>query len=222
MNTPRTGLYVWITWLSRLMVGDISCQWAPWFRTHCTGYARAPSDFQLAIWTVEHTQLLDRLAKERSALGESVYREGQNNFRAKRPSGLRIAGRPDLVAIDNTGYCTVFDTKTGNPRQSDIIQVMLYMLMLPYASGMSRRRIFTGCIVYKDGTRSDIPAKAVDDAFQEQVTYFLNILESADPPERTPSSSECRFCDITTADCARREEFKETDAMQGEELEIPV
>lgn len=222
MNTPRTGLYVWVTWLSRLMAGDVSCQWASWFKTHYTGYARAPSDFQLAIWTVEHTQLLDRLAKERSALGESVYREGQNNFRAKRPSGLRIAGRPDLVAIDNTGYCTVFDTKTGNPRLSNIIQVMLYMLMLPYASGMYRGKSFTGCVVYKNGTRLDIPAKAVDEAFQEQVTYFLNILESADPPERTPSSSECRFCDITTADCARREEFKGTGAMQRNELEIPV
>lgn len=222
MNTPRTGLYVWVTWLSRLMAGDVSCQWAPWFKTHYTGYARAPSDFQLAIWTVEHTQLLDRLTKDRSSLGESVYREEQNSFRARRQSRLIIAGRPDLVTIANTRQYTVFDTKTGNPRQSDIIQVMLYMLLLPYAFGMYRGKNFNGCLVYKNGTRLDIPAKVVDEAFQEQVTYFLNILESADPPERTPSSSECRFCDITTADCVRREEFKETDAMQGSELEIPV
>jgi hypothetical protein len=208
MTTLRTGLYVWVTWLSRLMVGDTSCQWATWFRTHYTGYKRTPSDFQLSIWTVEHTQFLDKLSKERSTIGERVYREGQNYCQVRQPSGLTVAGKPDLVTIDNSGHCSVYDVKTGNPRQSDIIQVMLYMMMLPYGVRMYRGKCFTGCVVYKDSARLEIPARVVNEAFQEQVAYFLNILESPDPPERTPSSTECRFCDITTADCSSREEFE--------------
>jgi len=69
MTKTRDGLYVWITWLSKLMAGEVKCVWAPWFRTRYTGYRKAPSDFQLAVWTVEHTQHLNELIKERSALG---------------------------------------------------------------------------------------------------------------------------------------------------------
>lgn len=66
------------------------------------------------------------------------------------------------------------------------------------------------------------PAKAIDEAFKKQVTYFLNILEAADPPERTPGPSECRYCDITIADCPERREPEETDSTLGQEPEIPV
>ncbi len=222
MTKARTGPYVWVTWLSRLMAGNVACQWAPWFRTHYTGFARAPSDFQLAVWNVDHTQLLDEVTKERSALGEGTYREDQNQFRVRRPSGLLIAGKPDLVAIDDAGHCKVYDAKTGNQRQSDVIQVMLYMMMLPYGPAMYKGKSFSGCVAYKTGARSDIPAKAIDDAFRKQVTYFLDILESEDPPARTPGPSECRYCDITTADCPERREPEETDSTPGQEPEIPV
>jgi len=222
MTRPRAGLYVWVTWLSRLMAGDVRCQWAPWFKTHYTGYVQAPSDFQLAVWTAEHTQLLDELARERSALGEGIYRENQNEFRGRRPSGMVISGRPDLIAADPDGHCTVYDVKTGKRRQSDIIQVMLYMMFLPYASPLYEGKELSGCVVYKDGSKSDIPHKTIDDAFRKNVTYFLDILESVDPPERTPHSTECRFCDITNADCPDRKESSEADLAQGEEPEISV
>jgi len=222
MTKPRTEPYVWVTWLSRLMAGDVRCQWAPWFKTHYTGYVRAPSDFQLAAWTAEHTQLLDELVKERSALGEGIYREVQNEFQARRPSGLIISGKPDLITIDQGGHCTVYDAKTGKPRQSDIIQVMLYMMFLPYASPLYEGKDLSGCLVYKDGSRSDIPHNSIDDAFQKNVTYFLDILESTSPPKRTPHSIECDFCDITNADCPDRKEAEELDSTDYEGPELTV
>ena len=222
MTRKRDGLYVWVTWLSRLMAGEVTCQWAPWFRTHYTGYEKAPSDFQLAVWTVQHTQLLDELTKERSVLGEGVYREDQNQFRVRRSSGLVIAGKPDLITIDQTAHCTVYDIKTGNPSHSDIIQVMLYMMFLPHSSAVYKGKDFTGCIVYKDGTRSGIPANAIDKDFQDHVTYFLNILESVTPPERTPSPAECKFCDITRIDCPTRRQDDESNTAVGDEPEIPL
>ena len=98
VTRPRDGLYVWVTWLSKLMAGEVRCHWAPWFRTHYTDYLRAPSDFQMAAWTAEHTQMLDQLVKEREGRGEGVFKEDQNRFRVRRPSGLTIAlaGRTSL------------------------------------------------------------------------------------------------------------------------------
>lgn len=182
----------------------------------------APSDFQLAVWTAEHTQLLDEICRERSALGEGTYREDQNRFRVRRSSGLVIAGKPDLTTIDQMGNCTVYDAKTGNPKQSDIIQVMLYMMFLPYASPLYKGKNFTGCVVYKTGNRSNIPASAIDKAFQKNITYFLNILDSMNPPERIPSSPECQYCDITGADCPDRIEAGGEYLSPGDEPEIPV
>lgn len=222
MTRPRDGLYVYVTWLSRLMSGEVGCKWASWFKTHYTEWERAPSDFQLAVWTVDHTQLLDELSKERSEQGEAVYREDQNQFRVRRPSDLVIAGKPDLVVIDQSDKCTVIDAKTGKPRQSDIIQVMLYMMFLPYASPLYRGKDLSGCVAYKTGNKTDIPANTIDDAFKKSVTYFLDILESSEAPERVPSSVECNYCDITNTDCPERRETGSEKIIQGQEPEMPI
>ena len=222
MTRPRGGPYVWVTWLSKLMAGNVQCHWAPWFRTHYTDYARAPSDFQQAAWAAEHTQLLDKLVKEREARGEGILKEDQNRFRVRRPSGLTIAGKPDLIAVDEKGCATVYDAKTGSPSHSDIIQVMLYTMCLPYGSPIYRGKTLQGCVVYKSGDRSHIPPEAIDKAFRDNVTYFLNLLESPDPPARTPSAMECRFCDIGKADCPDRIELDGDDLLEDEGPEIPV
>ena len=61
--------------------------------------------------------------------------------------------------------------------------------------------------MHKNGYRSDIPATAVDSAFKKNVTYFLAQLESGSPPHRVPSPRECRYCEITAADCPERIEW---------------
>jgi hypothetical protein len=204
MTRERNGVYVWVTWLSKLMAGETTCQWSPWFKAHHTEYGRAPGDFQLAAWTAEHTRILDEVSKEREKQGETVYREGQNKFLAKRPSGLAVAGTPDLISMESqSGHCTVFDIKTGNPRQSDIIQVALYMMFLPYATGLYKGKKLDGCVVYKTG-HSEVPHHIIDDKFKKNVTYFLDILESSSPPSKHPSHTGCSWCDLTTADCPER------------------
>jgi len=204
MTRERNGVYVWVTWLSKLMAGETTCQWSSWFKAHHTEYSRAPGDFQLAAWTAEHTRILDEVSKEREKLGETAYKEGQNKFLAKRPSGLAVAGTPDLISMEPiSGHCTVFDIKTGNPRQSDIIQVALYMMFLPYATGLYKGKKLDGCVVYKTG-RSEVPHHIIDDKFKKNVTYFLDILESSIPPSKLPSHTGCSWCDLTAADCPER------------------
>lgn len=222
MTRKREGPYVHVAWLSRLMVGETCCQWAAWFKTHHTDYEKAPSDFQLAVWTAQHTEMVDRLAKEQLGLGKKVLREGQNSLTVKRPhSGLVIAGRPDFVAIDVAGQLTVYDCKTGVRRNSDTIQVMLYMLFLPYAQPIYKDKEFEGCVVYKDGKQYDIPAAAIDEDFKKRVSYFLDILESPTPPALTPSFAECKFCHIGDSDCSNRCHTNMPKTVNGAEPDIP-
>ena len=196
----RSGPYVWVTWLAKLMAGEVQCHWAAWFRTHYMGFDKAPSDFQQAAWMVAHNQCLDELCRECEDL-PAMFKEDQNQFRVTRKSGLVVSGKPDLITLDENGSAMVFDIKTGVPRHSDIIQVMLYMLLLPYGSPLYKGKKLNGCLVYKNGERSEIPASAIDTEFQDRVTYFLNLLEAKEAPRRSPSIAECRYCDLTLADC---------------------
>ena len=206
MTRERSGVYIWVTWLSKLMAGEANCQWAAWFKAHHTDYGQVPGDFQLAAWTAEHTQLLDEVSKERAGLGESIFREDQNSFRAKRPSGLMISGKPDLITFNPAvGHYTVYDIKTGKPRQSDLIQVGLYMTFLPYSQGLYKGKKLDGCVVYKTG-RSPVPNQMLDEKFQKNVTHFLDLLESPHPPPRLPSHTGCSWCGLTTADCPEKVE----------------
>ena len=221
VTRKRDGLYVWVTWLSRLLVGETCCQWSAWFKTHHTDYQKAPSDFQLAIWTAQHTEMVDKIAKEHLASGKKVFREEQNWFKVRRGSGLLIAGKPDLITIDGVGQHIVLDAKTGSPRNSDTIQVMLYMMLLPYSQPIFKGKEFEGCVVYRDGKRYDIPAAAIDDDFKKRVSYFLNILESTVAPVPTPSFAECKFCDIGDNDCSNRCQTNVPKTVDEAEPNIP-
>ena len=222
MTKPRDGLYVWVTWLSRLMSGEVQCHWGAWFKTHYTGYKTQPIDAQLASWTVEHNQYLTDLINERKALGEITYKEDQNKFRVRRPSGLVIAGKPDLMTYNKTTeQYTIYDVKTHNQRQSDIIQVMLYCYCLPYASPIYKGKMLDGCVVYKTD-RVEVPSKMVEDAFTKKAVYFLNIIECPNAPDKCPSSVECEYCDLSSADCPERILPSETSGLKQPEGEIPL
>jgi hypothetical protein len=182
-------------------------------------YTKAPSDFQLATWTVEHNQYLDVLCKECGTKSLTYFKENQNNFTVRRGS-MTIGGKPDLIVLENDKNYTVYDVKTGQPRASDIIQVMLYMSFLPYStSGRYRDKTINGCAVYKEGERTAIPSQSLDDNFRGQISHFLNILDAPTEPLKVPSFVECQYCDITSEDCSKR---VETDTDSKESLDLPM
>ncbi|MDV2989776.1 MAG: PD-(D/E)XK nuclease family protein [Dehalogenimonas sp.] len=185
------------------MAGEVQCHWSAWFRAHCTEYEKAPSDFKQAAWMVAHNQGLDELCRRQAGI-TAMFKEEQNQFKVSRKGGLTISGKPDLITLEEGGLTTVYDVKTGAPRHSDLIQVMLYMLLLPYGSPLYRGKSLKGCVVYRNAESSDIPAAAVDTEFQQRVTYFLDLLSAEKPPRRSPSHSECRYCELTSADCPER------------------
>ncbi len=198
----RDGVFVWITWLAKVMAGEQACEWASWFKAHYEKYEKAPSDFDAAKWKIEHTRKLRELRLERQKLRERILLEGENEIRYTAPSGVVVVGRPDLIAVTD-GPPTIYDVKTGQQRASNEVQVMLYMYLLPQTVAAFRGTRPAGCVVYNE-SRVGIPSEAVDQAFVENFEYFLGIIGSSDPALKVPSRNECRFCDIAKPECPER------------------
>ena len=209
MAYARRSPYLHATWISRYLTGDKSCLWACWFKANYQGYDRMPSDFDVARWTMEHTDLLNKLIADLEEQGCELFIEHQNGFRVESSrTGAVIGGRADLIARFPDGRTVVYDAKTGQEAASHIAQVQLYMYLLPKSDLTKWREIpegsLEGAVVYKDGHQIDIPAESIDDAFEERVADFMQKMTAPVPPRRVPSGPECGFCELTKADCPER------------------
>ena len=240
MATHRSQPYIWITWLTGLLAGDRSCEWAAWFKAHYRDYDRVPDSFDQARWLMEHTDLLNQAHARLEADGYTVFREAQNAFKLKGSSGIVLHVRPDLVAFRDDSALIV-DTKSGKQRPSDTIQVMIYMWALPLALKQFRRAIsaaeasdivqgtdvcralrlyqgtFDGQVVYKDAA-IPIPANAVDKDFQDRLVALIKRVGGTEPLRSVPSPTECGFCPIARTECEWRIEGLAAD-IDLEELE---
>jgi PD-(D/E)XK nuclease superfamily len=205
MTIPRTGAYIWVTWLAKLMSGDHSCEWAPWFKTHYQGHTKVDGGFDSASWKVRHTRLLRETRIARQRAGETLLVESQTAFRLSLADPrLVLAGQADLVSLSGSRP-TIIDVKTGQPRAADELQVMIYMWALPQGSGDLAGSSPEGLVVYEDH-QVPIAATRIDDRFRDDLGYFLRLLASDEPAHRVPSWPNCRFCDIGSDDCSSRVE----------------
>lgn len=201
MTTDRKQPYIWVTWLSKVMAGEQPCLWQSWFKAHFQDYAKA-GDFDSARWNIEHTRLLTTTRIELARQDVELHVEDRNSFRYEDSSGAVIAGRPDIVAIEDD-TATVLDCKTGRLKLSDQIQVQICMSLLPVCFPELNRLIWHGGVVYSN-RRVDISPTAVDDRFRENLDYFIKLIAGKEPPMKAPSMGECRFCEITASDCPDR------------------
>ena len=203
----RTGPYIWATWLTRLLTGEASCEWASQFKArHESGsWEKAASDFDQGQWMLRHTALLndERLVWERG--GHVVTTESQNHF-TLRGNAAVVAGKPDLIAVRNN-VVTIIDVKTGKPSPSHVAQVALYMYAVPKAIEEYRGMDITGRVAYKEHA-VDVPAGAVDENFVKTLGELIKRLAAETPARRVPSPQECRWCDITARDCSERMEWE--------------
>ena len=204
-QSRATGPYVWVTWLPRLLSGESSREWASWFKAQHEGWSwsRMPSDFDQAGWLMNHTALLNQQRQRWEAQGYTVLTEGQNSFNLRGSSAV-LAGKPDLVAR-RRDQVTVIDAKTSRPSPAHAAQVLLYMYALPRALECYRGLSIAGQVAHPDHV-VDIPPEAVDGRFVENLGGLMRRLASEMPARRVPSTGECRFCEITPADCPERAE----------------
>ena len=204
MAQVRTsGPYIWVTWLTKLLVGENSCEWAAWFRAQHEGWSwsKIPGTFDQAAWQLAHTAKLTESRLQWEEQGFTVFTEGQNHF-TLRGASAALGGRPDLIAWKD-GAGTIIDVKTGQPRPSHSVQVMLYMYAIPRAWASSEASISTANWSTQT-MRSIFPASAVDDNFVGNMSQLIRRIASETPARRVPSRMECGFCDITSADCHER------------------
>ncbi len=210
MTQTRTSPYMYVTWIPRYLTGDKSCLYAAWFKANHQGYAKMPSDFNSAKWNMEHTDLMNELVAELEERGCEILIESQNSFKVESArSSAVIGGKPDVIAVHPDGRTVIYDAKTGQESASHIVQVQLYMYLLPKVRNKDwrwRDRRFEGAIVYADGSERHIAADSVDDAFVAGLGEFMRKMASDMPPRRVPSLSECGWCELTSADCSERME----------------
>ena len=201
MAKERQGPYIWPTWISKIIAGEQSCEWATWFKAHFQDYAKAPRDGDLAGWVARHTELLQKRAAELRKEGYEVFVEDQNKFTLKGES-CTIGGKPDIVAIQDDDYLVV-DAKGGKARDSDHFQVLIYMMILPLTHPRCRGKAIRGEIQYP-GERINIDV--IPNRQREMILSTIERIASPTPAVLAPSFRECRFCDLTKADCKSRVE----------------
>ena len=201
---PRERPYVWVTWLPRLLSGNNRCEWASWFKAQHEGssWKHAPSTFDHTRWALNHTALLRVEQKRLEADDATVKVERQNQFRL-RGWYATLAGMPDLVSLKD-GKAVIHDVKSGEPHASHAIQVMLYMWAFPLARREYAGMPVAGRVVYEDHA-IDVPGSAIDTTFIDRVADLIKRLaDTEQSAPRTPSASECAFCEITAANCPGR------------------
>jgi hypothetical protein len=207
MTSPRLRPEIYVTWLSKFIVGDSSCEWSAWFKSRHF-YKKVPGDFASVEYKLKHTELLNQARSMLEAQGEVTSIECQNWFEIKgRAATLR--GKPDLIALGAVPI--VVDAKTGRERSSDIAQEMIYMWALPYAFPKYRGIAFDGLLVYTDHVIS-IPSYSITDEFKDTLLQLIERIGSSTAARKAPSYAECRFCDISKVDCVDR---VEKDGQEG-------
>lgn len=219
MKKKRDKIFVYPTWIAKLVAGEEQCEWKYWLKAHYL-LDKKPSDFNLAKWIVEHNQLLKQRRDDLEKDGYVVFIEDQNAFKLdiqlqtkegrvnpQDPCIIIISGKADIIAIKENIYL-VEDCKTGNPKTSDHIQVIEYMLFLPKAVEKYKDVRFNGCIVYKLGIPNmDIPSYvAYDDPTIKKIIWdtIKQITGEEVNCRKVPSVNECNKCDVCKEDCLER------------------
>ena len=204
----KEGPYIWVTWLTKLLTGDDSCEFASWFKTQfdSKSWTRAERVGNLARWQVGHTDLKNARAKEFREQGYQVTQEAQNHFTVKGKQAT-IAGKVDLVARQGD-LVWVTDIKAGQPRTSDVVQVMIYMYLLPIARPDLLGATIKGLVVYGD-REQEIQPDEVEPWFIQALQSLIHRLAAQEPAVKVPSWAECQFCDISSINCPERVEQPE-------------
>lgn len=203
MAQKREIPYIWVTWLTKLLVGEHSCEWAGWFRSNHlnSSFNKIPTNFDAAEWQINHTTLLNNAREDLENSGWTVFTEHQNAFRLRGSSAI-LGGKPDLVAVSNNKGI-ILDVKTGQPLPSHHVQVLLYMYAVPKALRQYSGVTFEGRVVYPNHL-DRVPSNGVDSNFVNNFSELIRRLASVYPARRVPSNLECSFCNITKIDCPDR------------------
>ena len=201
-TTQRPGAaYSWVTWLTPILAGQGQCTFQPWFKAHFK-YEKVPSTFDLAAWSADHNAMVSARATKLRAEGWAVSVENQNSFKVVGKAGV-VAGKMDIVAMRGD-QVRVEDGKTGQQTNKDWWQVLLYLFLFPLAfPDRAKGKTLSGAVIYK---KDVIVPVTIEELTPERRSEIVDLIQAigGEKPEAIPSEAECRWCDITAADCPVR------------------
>lgn len=212
MKKARDKVFIWISWLAKLIAGEIQCEFSCWFKAHFS-FDKLPSDFNLVRWTIEHNQLIHKTRDELELQGYIVAIEDQNSFKVTIEGAL-VSAKPDIVAVKKYDLAAsisdeklVIDCKTGRPKNSDQVQVLLYMMFLPHdhkllTSEELQKLPWEGRVVYKKAA-VPVPSVMLTKGLIAIAKDTIGKL-SGEKARKVPSERECKKCDISETDCPER------------------
>lgn len=212
-SEERKGLpSFWVTSIAKSLSGDQPCALSVWMGGHYDLEKRVRDDQgTLARWKAEHSAQLESLVSELQRADWNVRKESY--FRVKGHTAI-IAGKADVVTQGKERRPKIWDVKSGRPRDSDVTQVLIEMVIIPMA-WESPSMLFDGCVVYPTHRVELKPAQAQE--LKPRIFAKLKELATMPKPLPTPGRDACRFCDLSDEDCAER--FR-VDAPDAETLEF--
>lgn len=169
--------------IAKHLIGESQCLLQYYVQAH---YQLA-SNKNYISYKMRHQSFLKQRKQFWMAEGYSVSCEKQNLMSFFTKKGPKFIGNPDLYVKEINRF---EELKTGKPKYSDIVQLMLYMAAAPYVYGLSE--IPSGRVRYSDGSVK-YPEEITQD-FKAEVTQLIGVLVSDKIPEPEPSESDCRFC----------------------------
>ncbi len=197
--TERTGLpYFWSTSVAKVLVGEAVCLLEPWVKGRFQLERRAQSA-HMTTWKMDHTTMLTAEVDRLKAEGWRVAVE--RFFRITGKFAI-LGGKPDVIAQGLEGKRPkIIDTKSGQPQESHVAQVLIYCIAIPMAwdaPGLT----FEGEVVYPTH-RIPIHAHEVG-PMREKLFPLLKKLGTMAKPDPSPSESACRFCEVPDEICGSR------------------
>lgn len=194
----RNGLpSFWVTHLAKVLVGEQPCLLQPWLAGRFV-LPRSQSG-SLALWKADHTQLLQSLVAERSAKGWKC--KSEQFFRVTGQYGI-VSGKADLITEQKDKRPRIIDAKSGKPKDSDTMQVLVEMILIPLAWRAPSMQ-FEGEVVYASGNGIVLePSEAA--ALKPRLFAMIKQLATMPKPSPSPSRDACFFCEVPDADCGER------------------
>jgi hypothetical protein len=194
--TLKPGLpYIWVTWMTKLISGESSCRFSLWFRARYRFEKLLPGA-DLTRWTADHEELVrNRVVDLRLAHIDTRLEVGMT----VQGRLATLSGKPD-IRYEFDGHAVFEDAKTGRRRDSDHVQVLLYL----WLHKMQTKQLGIGRVVYRDGVE-DVDLDRLADV-EREASRLLRMCADVETPLPFRSRSECRSCNIGRRDCSVRDD----------------
>ena len=188
----------WTTGIAKALSGDQPCLLSTWISGRHKDKRRRDNASDLAVWKANHTEQLTAVVDRFKTDG---WKCSVERFFKVPGTFSVISGKADVICQQEDRRPFIGDVKSGQPRESDILQVMIEQVMIPLAWNAPTMQ-FNGVVIYQDHEVQATPAQA--DQIRPKVFALLKKLGTIPRPAASPSVGACRFCDVPDSLCGER------------------